>query len=154
MKKISVATVALLILSLAFVSKTMAQKDQVEKVWYNTDKTSKIEIYLAKNGTYCGKVTWLKDAIDKDTGKPLLDKENPDDKLKTQPVLNLVIMTGFKKNPENKDEYIDGKIYDPKKGKTYCGKITFKGKTLDLRGYLCSLTFLGRNEVWEQVEGQ
>ena len=136
MKKISVATVALLILSLAFVSKTMAQKDQVEKVWYNTDKTSKIEIYLAKNGTYCGKVTWLKDAIDKDTGKPLLDKENPDDKLKTQPVLNLVIMTGFKKNPENKDEYIDGKIYDPKKGKTYCGKITFKGKTLDLRGYL------------------
>ena len=92
MKKISVATVALLILSLAFVSKTMAQKDQVEKVWYNTDKTSKIEIYLAKNGTYCGKVTWLKDAIDKDTGKPLLDKENPDDKLKTLPVLNLVIM--------------------------------------------------------------
>ena len=84
----------------------------------------------------------------------MLDKENPDDKLKTQPVLNLVIMTGFKKNPENKDEYIDGKIYDPKKGKTYCGKITFKGKTLDLRGYLCSLTFLGRNEVWEQVEGQ
>jgi len=152
MKKASIATIAVFIFSLAFVSKSMAQKDQVEKVWFNGDKTSKIEIYLAKNGTYCGRVTWLKDPNDKDTGKPLLDKENPDDKLKTQPVQNLVIMTGFKKNPENKDEYIDGKIYDPKKGKTYCGKITFKGKSLDLRGYLCSLTFLGRNEVWEVAE--
>ena len=152
MKKASIATIAVFIFSLAFVSKSMAQKDQVEKVWFNGDKTSKIEIYLAKNGTYCGRVTWLKDPNDKDTGKPLLDKENPDDKLKTQPVQNLVIMTGFKKNPDNKDEYIDGKIYDPKKGKTYCGKITFKGKSLDLRGYLCSLTFLGRNEVWEVAE--
>ena len=152
MKKTSVATITLLIFSLAFVSKSIAQKDQVEKVWYNGDKTSKIEIYLAKNGTYCGKVTWLKEPNDKETGKPLLDKENPDDKLKTQPIQNLVIMTGFKKNPDNKDEYIDGKIYDPKKGKTYCGKITFKGKSLDLRGYLCSLTFLGRNEVWEVAE--
>jgi uncharacterized protein (DUF2147 family) len=152
MKKISLATIALLIFSLAFVSKSIAQKDQVEKVWYNGDKTSKIEIYLAKNGTYCGKVTWLNEPIDKDTGKPKLDKENPDEKLRSQPIQSLVIMTGFKKNPDNKDEYIDGKIYDPKKGKTYCGKITFKGKSLDLRGYLCSLTFLGRNEVWDVAE--
>ena len=152
MKKTSFAAIALLIFSLAFVNKSIAQKDQVEKVWYNGDKTSKIEIYLAKNGTYCGKIVWLNEPNDKDTGKPKLDKENPDDKLKTQPIQNLVIMTGFKKNPEDKDEYIDGKIYDPKKGKTYCGKVTFKGKSLDLRGYLCSLTFLGRNEVWDVAE--
>jgi uncharacterized protein (DUF2147 family) len=152
MKKASIVTIALFIFSFAFVSKSMAQKDQVEKVWFNGDKTSKIEIYLAKNGTYCGRVTWLNEPNDKETGKPKLDKENPDDKLKTRPVQNLVIMTGFKKNPDNKDEYIDGKIYDPKKGKTYCGRITFKGKSLDLRGYLCSLTFLGRNEVWEVAE--
>ena len=63
-------------------------------------------------------------------------------------------MTGFKKNPDNKDEYIDGKIYDPKKGKTYCGKVTFKGNSLDLRGYICSMSFLGRTETWTLAEGQ
>lgn len=154
MKKISLATVALLVFSLAFVTKSIAQKDQVEKIWYNGDKTSKITIYLAKNGTYCGVITWLKEPNDKETGKPLLDKENPDDNLRVKPVLSLVIMTGFKKNPDNKDEYIDGKIYDPKKGKTYCGKVTFKGTSLDLRGYICSLTFLGRTETWQLAEGQ
>lgn len=154
MKKSFVSLIALLFLSLAFVNRSAAQRDQVEKTWFNGDKTSKIEIYLAKNGTYCGKITWLKDANDKETGKPLLDKENPDGNLKKRPVQDLVIMTGFKKSPDNKNEYIDGKIYDPKKGKTYCGKITFKGKMLDLRGYLCSLTFLGRTETWELAENQ
>ena len=52
MKRTSISAIALLILSLAFVTKAMAQKDQVEKIWYNGDKTSKIEIYLAKDGSY------------------------------------------------------------------------------------------------------
>jgi len=149
MKKSMLPVFALLVLSLAFASKSFAQKDQIENTWYNGDKTSKIQIYLAKDGNYYGKITWLNEPNDKDTGKPKLDKENPEDKLKTRPIQDLIIMTGFKKNPENKDEYIDGKIYDPKKGKTYCGKITFKGKMLDLRGYICSFSFLGRTEQWE-----
>ena len=151
MKKTIISAAVLLICSFAFIGKIFAQ-DQVEKTWYNGDKTSKIQIYLAKDGSYYGKITWLKDPNDKDTGKPKLDKENPEEKLRSAPVLGMLIMTGFKKNPANKDEYIDGKIYDPKKGKTYCGKVTFKGKLLDLRGYLCSLTFLGRTETWELAE--
>ena len=111
-------------------------------------------MYHAADGSYCGKLVWIKEPIDKGTGKPTCDKENPNEDLRTAPLLGLVIMTGFKKNPDNKNEYIDGRIYDPKKGKTYCGKITFNGNTLDMRGYLCSLTFLGRTETWTLVEGQ
>ena len=111
-------------------------------------------MYLTQSGTYAGKIVWLKEPNDKDTGKPKLDKENPDESKRSTPVLGMVIMQGFKKSPDNKDEYIDGKIYDPKNGKTYCGKVTFKGKSLDMRGYLCSLTFLGRTETWTLVEGQ
>ena len=151
MKKTIISAAVLLICCFAFIAKSFAQ-DQIEKMWYNGEKTSKIQIYLAKDGSYYGKISWLKVPTDKDTGKPRTDKENPDEKLRSTPLQGLLIMTGFKKNPENKDEYIDGKIYDPKKGKTYCGKITFKGKTLDLRGYLCSLTFLGRTETWELAE--
>jgi uncharacterized protein (DUF2147 family) len=136
------------------VTRSYGQKDPIEKVWWDGDKGSKIEIYLAKNGTYCGRIIWLKDSIDTKTGKPMLDNENPDEKLRHNPVKGLVLMQGFKKNPDNKDEYTGGSIYDPKKGKTYCGKITLKGKVLDLRGYICSFSIFGRTEVWEMVEGQ
>ena len=152
MKRSHLLAVVCLILSLAFSNHAYAQKDQIERIWYNGDKTSKIQIYLAKDGNYYGKIFWLNEPNDKDTGKPKLDKENPDEKLRGRPIQDLIIMTGFKKNPDNKDEYIDGKIYDPKKGKTYCGRVNFKGKTLDLRGYICGFTFLGRNEVWELAE--
>ena len=154
MKKTTLSAIILVVFSIAFVTKSMAQKDQLEKIWYTKENSSKVQMYLTQAGTYAGKIIWLKEPNDKDTGKPKLDKENPDDKAKSNPVLGMVIMTGFKKNPDNKDEYIDGKIYDPKNGKTYCGKVTFKGNTLDMHGYLCSLTFLGRSETWTLAEGQ
>ena len=154
MKKSTLSAVILLICSLGFITKSAAQKDQVEKIWYTKDNNSKVQIYLTQAGTYAGRITWLKEPTDKDTGKPKLDKENPEENKRNTPVMGMVIMTGFKKSPDNKDEYIDGKIYDPKNGKTYCGKITFKGKTLDMHGFLCSLTFLGRSETWNLAEGQ
>ncbi len=154
MKKSFFSIAALLFLCLAFVSKSSAQKDQLEKTWFTKGNDSKVQMYLTQSGTYAGKIIWLREPNDKDTGKPKLDKENPDESKRNGAVLGLVIMTGFKKNPENKDEYIDGKIYDPKNGKTYCGKVTFKGKELDMRGYLCSLSFIGRTETWTLVDGQ
>jgi uncharacterized protein (DUF2147 family) len=154
MKKSIFSAIVMLILCFAFVGKTFAQKDQLEKTWYTKDNQSKVQMYLTQSGTYCGKIIWLKEPNDKDTGKPKVDKENPDDKKRNTPVLGMVIMTGFKKNPDNKNEYIDGKVYDPKNGKTYCGKVTFNGNSLDMRGFLCSLTFLGRTETWTLAEGQ
>jgi uncharacterized protein (DUF2147 family) len=154
MKKSNLSAVILLLFTVAFVSKSFAQKDQLEKIWYTKENTSKVQMYLTTSGTYAGKIIWLKDPNDKDTGKPKLDKENPDEQKRSTPVLGMVIMTGFRKNPDNKNEYIDGRIYDPKNGKTYCGRITFNGNTLDMRGFLCSITFLGRTETWTLAEGQ
>ena len=154
MKNTILSAIAVLVFSMAFVTKSTAQKDQLEKTWYTTENSSKVQMYIANNGTFCGKIIWLKEPTDEKTGKPKLDKENPDEKSRNTPILGMVIMTGFKKNPDKQNEYIDGRIYDPKKGKTYCGKITFNGNTLDMRGYLCSLTFLGRTETWTLVEGQ
>ncbi len=137
-----------LILSLTFTGKIFAQKDQLEKTWMTNGEASKVLMFLGKDGYYYGKLTWIKEPIDKETGMPALDKENPDENLRTKPLLGLVIMTGFKKNPDNPNEYIDGRIYDPSKGRTYCAKITYRGNHLDLRGYICKLSFLGRTEVW------
>lgn len=130
------------------------QKDPIEKIWYNQEKTSKVEVYLAKDGKYYGKVIWLDEPIDKKTGKPRTDVENPDEKLRSTPVMGLVFLKGFSKDAEEKDVYSGGTIYDPKNGKTYCGKLTYKGNQVDLRGFICSVPFLGRTSTWTLAEGQ
>jgi uncharacterized protein (DUF2147 family) len=154
MKKAIIYSLTLFFFSVSITKVATAQKDQLEKIWYNEKKTSKIQIYLAKDGAYYGKVVWLDQPNDKDTGKPKLDKENPDEKLRSEPVMGLLIMRGFKKSSDNANEYADGTIYDPKNGKTYCGKISFKGNTLELHGFICSVKFLGRSETWTLAEGQ
>lgn len=128
------------------------EKNQIERTWWNQEKTSKIRIFLATDGKYYGKIELLTEPNDEKTGKPKLDKENPDEAKRKDPVLGLLCLKGFKVNPEDKNQYIDGKIYDPENGKTYCGKITFKGNSLDLRGFLCSASFLGRTAVWTLAE--
>lgn len=128
------------------------EKNQIEHLWFNQEKTSKIEVYLAKDGKYYGKIAWLDKPNDEKTGKPKLDKENPDDALKATPIMGLLILKGFSVDPEDKNLYIGGTVYDPKNGKTYCGKLTFKGKSIDLRGFICSVPFLGRTSEWTLAE--
>lgn len=129
-------------------------KNQIEKVWYNQEKTSKIEVFLATDGKYYGKIIWLDKLNDEKTGKPKLDKENPDKSLCSKPIMGLLILKGFSVDGSNKNLYTGGTVYDPKNGKTYCGKLTFKGTSIDLRGYICSLPFLGRTSTWTLAEGQ
>lgn len=140
------------IILLSFSANAQRVKDQIERVWFNQEKTSKIEIYLAKDGKFYGKIVWLDFPLDSTTGKPKLDKENPDDKLKTRPVLGMINLLGYSIDADDKNLYTGGTIYDPRNGKTYCGKITFKGETLDLRGYICKLPFLGRTNIWTLAE--
>ncbi len=111
--------------------------------WLTAGGTSKIEIY--KEGTeFCGRISWLKEP-DKD-GKPKVDEKNPDEKLRSRPLLGLVILRGFSFDGE--DEFTGGKIYDPKSGNDYSAKMTLKDDhTLDLRGYVLVPLF-GRTETW------
>jgi uncharacterized protein (DUF2147 family) len=147
--KIIFVYIALMIFS---STKIFAQKDKLEKVWYNQEKTSKIEIYKAIDGKLYGKIVWLDKPNDEKTGKPKTDKENPDEAKRSTPLMNLLILRGYQADASDPNLYTGGTIYDPKNGKTYCGKITYKGKTLDLRGYICSMSFLGRTSEWTLAE--
>jgi len=146
--KHSLPCFAVLLFLFPFSCKLYAHKNPIEKVWFDEGKTSKVQIYQGKDGRFYGKIIWLKDPIDKTTGKPQTDTENPDPKLRTTPVQDLVILRGFTSDPKEKNVYTGGTVYDPDSGKTYCGKITFKGNKLDLRGYLCSFSIFGKTETW------
>jgi uncharacterized protein (DUF2147 family) len=127
-----------------------AQKHPIEKTWYNAEKTSKIRIYKATDGKFYGKITWLKTPNDSN-GKPRTDKENPDEKKKSNPMMDLLIISGFS---VTKDPNIleGGKVYDPNNGKTYCGKLTLKNNSIDLRGFICGMSLLGRTSQWTLAE--
>ncbi len=136
--------VVLFLVSLLGTQLVKAQSDKIEGVWLNEKRDAKIQIYKARDGKFYGKIIWLKDPL-KD-GKPKTDEKNPKSGLKSQPLVQLVILKGF---GADGDTYDDGTIYDPENGKTYDCKMTYKGKTLAIRGYI-GLSLFGRTTVWER----
>ncbi len=122
--------------------------DKWVRTYFNAEKDGKIEIYKVGD-KYFGKIIWLKTPNDPATNTPKVDKNNPDATLAKKPVLGLVILKNFVANGEN--ELANGTIYDPKNGKNYDCKITHKGNTLDVRGYV-GVPMFGRTTVWTAVE--
>ena len=135
---------------LMFTSLAIAQKDPIEKTWYNKEKSSKIQIYKATDGKFYGKIVWLKITHD-EKGEPRKDKHNSDIDAKQQPLNGLLIIKGFSR-AENSIIYEDGTIYDPNSGKKYCGKITFKETELALKGFICGISLLGKTSTWTLAE--
>lgn len=78
-----------------------------------------------------------------------VDGMNPDANLRTRPLCGLLIGEGFRSSDPNKAD--DGKLYDPKTGKTYKGAMTSEGDTLLLRGYIGIAAF-GRTAKWDRVK--
>lgn len=115
--------------------------------WYTADKKAVVTIF-ADGKTISGKTTWMKEPLDSN-GKPKLDKENPDENLRTRKRLGLKIMHGFVYKGNNTWE--DGRIYKPTNGKTYGGVAKLVDKnTLELEGYLISLPFIGKKSTWSR----
>ena len=119
--------------------------DAVIGTWLSEDGKGKIQIYKSGNAYY-GKLSWLKEPIDPDTGKPKLDKENPDDALQSQSLLGKVILTDF----VFEDGYWqEGEIYDPESGKTYDCKMWLQDKDhLQIKGYW---HFIHRIDTWTRT---
>lgn len=129
------------------INRAYAQKDKIEGIWYNEEKTAKIEVYKAVDGKFWGKIIWLKEPLR--NGQPKMDEKNPKEALRKTPLIGLILLKHFKK--EDEDTYENGEIYDPKNGKTYSCKITYKGDKLDVRGYV-GISLIGRTTVWERTQ--
>jgi uncharacterized protein (DUF2147 family) len=128
--------------------KAFAEKDKLEGLWYNEEKTAKVQIYRAVDNKLWGKIVWLKEP-NKD-GKPRVDEKNSKTSLRTRPLLNMPILSHFVKKDEN--TYDEGEIYDPKNGKTYSCTITYKSdKELSIRGYI-GISLIGRTTKWTRAE--
>jgi uncharacterized protein (DUF2147 family) len=146
--------VMIFLLSMMFIVPSVALQAQNKEsdvigVWLNQDEDAHVEMFK-RDGKIYGKIVWLKEPIDADTGKPKTDKHNPDPKLKSVPTLGLEILKGF--SFDGKDEWSGGEIYDPKSGKTYSSYMEFESKDkLKIRGYI-GVSLLGRTTYWTRVK--
>ncbi|MGE5425220.1 MAG: DUF2147 domain-containing protein [Syntrophothermus sp.] len=148
-KKISLTF--LIAFSFLFTSHLFAQHqkpDAITGIWFNEEMTSKLQLY--KEGSkYFAKIVWLKEPVDKSTGKPRTDNLNPDAKLKNKPLINLVVLKNF--TFDGDDQWEDGTIYDPKNGKTYSCYIQMESPNkLKIRGYI-GVSLLGRTTYWTRT---
>jgi len=140
-----------LVILLAAMPAYATNDDGILGVWYNSEKDAKIEIFKCDN-KYCGKIVWLKvpnyteDSKDGVPGTPKLDHNNPDPSLKSKPILGLEIVHDFVYIGDS--TWVGGKVYDPKNGKTYSGKMTLiMPNQLDLRGFI-GISLFGRTTTW------
>lgn len=126
--------------------------DDILGIWLNEDKDAHVNVYK-ENNLYYGKIVWLKDPIDEETGKPKLDDENEDESLRDRPIMGLMLLRDFEFDGD--DEWEGGRIYDPKNGKDYKCYIEFKDdddkNLLKVRGYI-GVSLLGRTTYWTRVE--
>jgi len=137
----------MLIPTILFCQKT-SDADRILGVWFNGEKTSKIEVFKTTSGNYAGRIVWLKVPND-ENNKPKTDHKNPDAKLRTRAINGLVILSAL--DFKGKGKYDSGSIYDPKSGNTYsCKGELADDNTLKLRGFM-GVSLLGRTDTWTRT---
>ena len=121
--------------------------------WLTQEGDSQVKIFKATNGKYYGKIVWLKDLNEED-GTPKVDDKNPDAKLQTRPIMDLLLLNSFLYDENNK-EWNKGTIYDPKSGNTYKCYLWFENnpEILHVKGYI-GVSLIGRKVEWTREAEQ
>lgn len=125
--------------------------DQILGLWTTPKDECKIEI-LKCGDTYCGRIAWLKEpyySADDDkgmAGQPIVDRENPNPRLRARPLIGLQLLEGFRYVAENVWE--KGPIYNPDDGGTYKCRMRLSGPSrLEVRGFVM-IPIFGGSSVW------
>lgn len=124
------------------------EADRLIGVWEPSHGKARVKVEKIGD-KYYGKIVWLLEPNDEETGEPKTDKNNPDAALRGNKLRGYRILKDF--TYKGKDEWTDGTIYDPENGSTYSSTIKMKDEnTLDIRGYI-GVSAFGRTDVWKRL---
>ncbi|UFH54637.1 DUF2147 domain-containing protein [Spirosoma sp. KNUC1025] len=124
--------------------------DAVLGKWLSSKKRNQVLIYK-QGDKYYGKIVWMLEPNDPATKKPKLDVENPDEKLRQHPLVNLIVLKNL--TYQGNRVWGGGEVYNPEDGKTYnCDVILKDANNLDIHGYIMGISFLGRTRTWTRVK--
>ena len=149
MKRLSIITTSLMFLVLS--SALFAQHENITGLWKTIDdETGKpksvVKIYI-KDGKLYGDIVKLFRTPEEDQD-PICDKCADDDPRKNKKIIGMTIINDM---VFDDDEWEDGEILDPKKGKTYDCKLWVENGKLQVRGYIA---FFYRTQEWLRFEGE
>ena len=112
------ATLAIALFCMPCFGQDAAKNDQADNIIgkYEAVKNGnpyRVQISKNADGTYKAQIYWLSNPIDPETGKPSLDKKNPDKSLRNTPSDQVVLIRDLKYKAAKK-QWGDAKIYDPR----------------------------------------
>lgn len=135
--------------SLTSVAPKTDDPDALLGKWLSHKKRNQVQIYK-QGARYYGKLVWMVEPNDPVSKRPKVDDQNPDQKLRSRPLMHLTLLTNLTYKGNN--VWGDGQIYNPEDGKTYSCDVTLKdANTIDLRGYIMGISFLGKTRTWTRV---
>jgi uncharacterized protein (DUF2147 family) len=129
------------------VSTTALRAENLDGYWM--DSHGEVILQFGACGKdRCGRVAWLKKPRGPDRG-PLRDFRNSDAKLQSRFVCGLVVVTGFKKQPDG--TWADGNVYVPDIGTSFSGYAeVLSPSKVKVTGYML-LPIFGSSEVWTRM---
>jgi uncharacterized protein (DUF2147 family) len=132
-----------------FAASARAADGDITGWWY--DETKRGGILIEPCGEHlCGKVAWIREPLD-EAGKPKVDLNNPDAKLKDRPLCEMPMLGGFDKTDPG--EWEDGWIYNPEDGDTYKSRMILQDDgTLRVRGFI-GVPWIGKSQTWTRPPG-
>ena len=143
----------ILLFTAILFSNLTAQHEEIMGLWKTIDdETGKpksvVKIYI-QDGKLYGDIVKLfrKPGEDPD---PICDKCDEDDPRYNQKILGMTIITDMEYQ-EDDNEWEDGEIMDPKKGKVYDCKLWVEDGKLQVRGYVL---FFHRTQEWLRYDGE
>ncbi len=136
---------------LCFALFSQAQNKKIIGVWWNQEKTSRVEVY-EENSKIFGKIVWLEDNKNKDGSTPRTDYNNPKIELQKNKLIGTRILKNLRWDAED-IEWSKGEIYDPKTGKTYsCYAVLQDDGKLYIKGYVLGMPFIGKSTLWTRYQ--
>jgi uncharacterized protein (DUF2147 family) len=93
--------------------------------------SGKVTVRIAPCGSdLCGSIVGLAKPLNK-KGEPKLDKKNPDESLRSRPLIGLTILANMKPSGDNKWK---GTIYNADDGRTYSSYMKLSGNNMKVKG--------------------
>lgn len=133
---------------------TFAATDPLLGKWKTVDDRtghSLADVVISKDpqGNYQAQVTEIRAIAGKDK---LTTCQKCPGSFKDQPILGLTILSGLKKNPEHRDQYIEGRFLDPISGHLYVSEARLgqQNKYLQIRGQVAGSANV-RHMTWIKV---
>ena len=147
----SLKILSAVLIFISFNGMLSAQDNSIVGRWKTIDdetgEPKSIVTIYEQDGKYFGRIDSLfrKPGEDPD---PVCDKCPEDDPRYNKKIKGMVIIKDMVKD-DDEDEYEDGTILDPKKGKIYDCKLWIEDGNLKVRGYIM---FLYRTQTWYRVD--